>query len=156
MEQCIDLRLGQMELQRFYPADPPLYAEGLCLGEQVARERGIEDPEDYEWFFNDFARAYASTFGLPRKTVVDGIIVQPAEIAESVAYAQMDFRQRCENSETFGWLVGPRDYGMYAERVAETGKEASERYLPCTLQMNDEISGARDLDDVGQRYYAAP
>ena len=40
------------------------------------------------------------------------------------------------------------------ERFAEEGEEASERYLPCTLQQNGEINEVRRLDDLALRYVA--
>ncbi len=150
VEQCIASRTEGLNPNR--RADEYYFtkADLLCTGQHKGQERGLVDEELNRWM-NDFARA--SALGLPRGSP-NGTVV-PAKIwAEWIADARWDFRQRCEHDADAGYLVGPFDFYIYAERVAETSLEAAERYLPCTLHQNGEIQAARRAGNQGLRWEA--
>ena len=149
MDNCIAYQQAAIKAEaNFHVADERLYTEGLCLGERTERERGVDD---LTLWMNDFARAYNSVLGM-KVVTVSGFTTEPAPLAEGVALARLDFRQRCDDGVGSGYLVGPRDYFIYAERFVEDGEAASERYLPCTLHRNGEIGDVRRADDYGLRW----
>ena len=149
MDNCIAYQQAAIKAEaNFHVADERLYTEGLCLGERTGRERGVDD---LTLWMNDFARAYNSVLGM-KVVTVSGFTTEPAPLAEGVALARLDFRQRCDDGVGSGYLVGPRDYFIYAERFVEDGEAASERYLPCTLHRNGEIGDVRRADDYGLRW----
>ena len=124
-------------------------AESLCIGQHLGEERGLPGNE-LNLYLNDFARQHHT---VPIETS-QGTLIQPLQYATWIADARLDYRERCQSNAGDAYLVGPLDYGIYAERVAELGLEASERYLPCTLHLNGEIQEVRRLNDLGLRYVA--
>ena len=78
-----------------------------------------------------------------------------AHTPEAIAGAETDFLHRCDDDALGdGYIVGPLDFELYAERYRDEGEEASVRYLPCTLHQNGEIVVVRQTAYTGwNRWY---
>ena len=146
MDKCVAHQQAEIKADSdIHVADERLYAEGLCLGQRTGMEREVDD---LTLWMNDFARAYRVG---PLQTYT-GFIVEPEVLAEGIAHARMDFRQRCEGDAGSGYVIGVRDYYIYAERSARTARRRRSGTCPVRCTATARLATCAGADDYGLRW----